>query len=62
MAKVQSTNHRLILIYMNFGALHIFLNGYILCGVNCLNNTAHLSALHAMLCIEQVCTYKFREG
>ena len=33
-----------------------------LCGVSCLSIVMHLSALHAVLYIVQVCTYKFREG
>jgi len=32
------------------------------CGVSCLSIVMHLSALHALLYILQVCTYKFREG
>jgi len=59
MAKVQSTNHRLVLICMNFGVTYF--NGHIVCGVSCLNIVVHLSALHAMLFIQHVCTYKFGE-
>jgi len=54
MAKVQSTNHRLVLICMNFGAKYIF-NFHIVCIVSCQNITVQLSALCAVLYIEQVC-------
>ena len=37
-------------------------NSYIVCGVSCLSIIMHLSALHALFYILQVCTYKFREG
>jgi len=40
--------------------IYIF-NDHIVCGVSCLNITVQLSALHAMLYIEQVCGNKFRE-
>ena len=59
MAKVHSTNHRLVLSCLNFGVTYF--NGHIVCGVSCLSIVVHLSALYAMLYIQQVCTYKFRE-
>jgi len=34
---------------------------HIVCGVSCLSVMVHLSALHAMLCIQQFYTYTFRE-
>jgi hypothetical protein len=45
---------------MNLGVDRIF-NGHFVCGVSCLSTVVHLSALHAVLYIEQVCTYNFRE-
>jgi TM2 domain-containing membrane protein YozV len=57
---VQSTNHSILLICMNLGVHRIF-NGHFVCGVSCLSIVVHLSALHAVLYIEKVCTYRFRE-
>jgi hypothetical protein len=58
MAKMQSTSHRLVLIWI---LVHnIFSKVYIVCAVSCLNITVQLSALHAVSYIEQVCIYKFK--
>ena len=37
-------------------------NDHVVCGASCQSIVMHLSALHAVLFIVQVCTYKFREG
>jgi hypothetical protein len=60
MAKVQPTNHRLVLVCMNLGVYCIF-NDHSVCGVSCLSIIVHLSALHAVFYIEPVFTYKSRE-
>jgi len=43
-------------------AVNRIFKDHIVRGVSCLSIVVHLSALHAMLYVVQVCTYKFREG